>query len=1077
MSDHVLCRAGSVTGKSVIQTRLTILFAIFAVGVAFADTETSLRDGGPPIAIRLAGTDDAASESKVYIVQLKTPSAAEYHAATTARLAGTFSKPDVGQLQTAATFNKNSAAIQSHVQVLEKEQAGVIAKAGNNIQQIYSYRYTLNGFAARMSPAQADKIENMEEVLHVWEDEVRPLASNYSASFLGLFEAEKGLRGAPGLDGDGVVIGVIDSGIAPEHPALQDKREANRPRACTSTWGENSLLGKWLCRRYKKMEDVQIFDSPENWSGICETGPQFTAENCNNKMIGARFFVDGATATGPIDGGEIYSPRDVDGHGTHTATTAAGNRVKASIFGTFLGNVEGIAPKARIAAYKACWLRPGDTRSSCNTSDLANAIDMAVADGVHIISYSVGNSMFTVIGPDDVALLAAAKAGVLTAVAAGNEGPIFQTIGSPAGNPAVITVAASTRDGQHSVEAMQVKSPPSVAGKYAVKEASFTPRLIDNDPIEGQLILVDDDDVTLPDGSDGTAIDACQPLINDSELSGNIALIQRGGCDFDIKVQNADNAGAVAAIVINISGDPVVMISQSGTADIPALMIGSADGNLLMDELNQDQVVDVVLDKSFFLSVTDTANVMAGFSSRGPGPMVDVLKPDVTAPGVNILAGSTPDAANTVSGESYAFLSGTSMSTPQVAGVAALLKQAHPDWTPAALKSALMTTARQDVTLPDGGEAIPFDFGAGHIVPNDANDPGLVFDITDDEYDAFSCGVASPAISQARCDELAAAGLSFEATDLNQPSITASRLIGQRTVSRRVTNVSDNSETYTAEIVAPPGIGVQVTPTSLTLGPGQSTSYDVTLTYQSGPQDIFRFGSLTWVSDDHRVRSVLSARPLSVDAPGEIFSFGGSGTLTFPVEFGYSGSYSPNVHGLSLPYIEDGFVDQDPSKTFSFRTVDGVTAHLIDVPADQLYLRFALFDELTDGNDDLDLYVYYCPDGINCSKIAESGEATSREQIDIFVPGAGTYAVFVHGFETDPAGGTGTFYTLLGWAFGINDNPGNMSAVGPMIVNAGTTEDITVNWNGLAPDTIYLGAISHNTPEGLVSITLINIGN
>lgn len=1090
MSDHALCPAGGATGKSVILFRLTILCTIFGVCNAFADAESALHDGGPPLAIRLAGTENAASESKVYIVQLRTPSAAEFHAATTAKLAGAVSKPNVGQLHNATTFDKNSASIQSHIQALENEQANVIAKAGSTIQQIYSYRYALNGFAARMSPAQANKIEHMEEVLHVWEDEIRPLATNYSARFLGLFDPEVGLRGAPGLDGDGIVIGVIDSGIAPDHPALQDKREADRPRACLSAWGQNSLLGKWLCHRYTKMEDVQVFDPPENWNGICETGPQFTAQNCNNKLIGARFFVDGATATGPIDSGEIYSPRDVDGHGTHTATTAAGNKVKASIFGTFLGNVEGIAPKARIAAYKACWLRPGATRSSCNTSDLANAIDMAVADGVHVISYSVGNSMLTVTGPDDVALMAAAKAGVFTAVAAGNEGPVFQTIGSPAGNPAVITVAASTRDGQHSVEAMKVNSPASVAGKYAVKEASFTPPLIDNDPIEGQLIVVDDDDDTLPDGTAGTAIDACQPLVNESELAGNIAFIQRGGCDFDVKIQNADDAGAAAAIVINLSGDPIVMIGQSGTSDIPALMIGSADGNMLLDELNQDQVLDVVLDKSFFLAVADTGNVMANFSSRGPGPLLDVLKPDVTAPGVNILAGSTPDAANTVAGEFFAFLSGTSMSTPQVAGVAALLKQGHPDWTPATIKSALMTTARQDVTLPDGTQAIPFDFGAGHIVPNDANDPGLVYEITDDEYDAFSCGVALPAISQSRCDELTAAGLSFEATDLNQPSITASRLIGQRTVSRRVTNVSENSETYTAEIVAPPGIAVQVAPTSLTVGPGQSASYDVTLTYQSGPQDIFRFGSLTWTSNDHHVRSVLAVRPLSIDAPGEVFSFGGSGTVSFPVTFGYTDSYSPVVHGLNLPlFIDDtvpngpptpSFVAQDPTKTFSPRTNNGVSAHLLTVGPDQLFVRFALFDELTDGDDDLDLYIYYCPVDLNidCWKVGESGGPTSREQVDLYMPVAGDYVVLVHGFETDPvAGGPGALYTGLAWLIGINDNRGNMSAVGPAFATAGTTEDITVNWTGLAPDTIYLGGISHNTPEGLVSLTLINIGN
>src|SRR5690606_5546443 len=145
--------------------------------------------------------------------------------------------------------------------------------------------------------------------------------------------------------------------------------------------------------------------------------------------------------------------------GTHTATTAAGNQVRASIFGTLLGRVEGIAPRARVAAYKACWLRPGDLRASCNTSDLANAIDAAVADGVHIINYSVGSSVLTATAPDDIALMAAAKAGVLTVVAAGNEGPGFNTIGSPAGGPWVIATGASSRTGEHSLEALEVTTP------------------------------------------------------------------------------------------------------------------------------------------------------------------------------------------------------------------------------------------------------------------------------------------------------------------------------------------------------------------------------------------------------------------------------------------------------------------------------------------------------------------------------------------------------------------------------------------------------------------------------------------
>jgi subtilisin family serine protease len=1053
------------------------------VGPAMAADQTRLRHGGPATGIQLAGSEEDGGGSKVYIVQLREPAAAVMHAASVPRV---MQKPGPGSLRSIPRFDKNSASVQSYVQKLENAQASVISKTGNNIEPLYSYRYAMNGFAARMSAAQANKIEHMDEVLAVWQDEVRPLATNYSASFLDLFNADNGLRGPEGLDGDGVIIGVIDSGIAPEHPALQDTRPVDRPSLCWSTWADASLLGRWLCKNFNRADDIIDFDAPpEGWNGVCETGPDFTEENCNNKMIGARTFVAGAEATGPIDEGEIFSARDVDGHGTHIATTAAGNKVKASIYGTFLGSVEGMAPRARIAAYKACWLRPGTTRAACNTSDLANAIDMAVADGVDIINYSVGSSLFTITAPDDIALLAAAKAGVFSVVAAGNEGPNLATITSPASNPAVITVAASSRDGQHSLEALRVNMPPAVAGKYAVREAAFSAPLIDNGPIEAQLVLVDDEDDTLPDGTDGTTMDACQPIANTADVENNVAFIQRGGCDFDDKVANAEDAGAVAVVVFNLSGTPIVMTGDD-EAGIPALMIGAADGNLLLDEMDNNEVVEVVLDKSLFLAVDDTGNVMAGFSSRGPGTVPDILKPDVTAPGINILAGHTPDAVATAPGEYFQFLSGTSMSTPHVAGVAALLKQAHPDWSPAVLKSALMTTARQDVRMPDEQPVIPFDYGTGHIVPNGANDPGLVYDVTDDEYDAFSCAIGSPDVQPARCDELESAGVSFDPTDLNQPNISVSRLTATQTVTRRVTNVSANQETYTAEIEFPAGVDVQVNPPSISVGPGQSAEYDVTLTFLSGPQNIFRFGAINWVSNDHRVRSVIGVQPLSVDAPDEIISFGGSGSATFPVRFGYTGPYTPGVHGLRLPLIVDdddnpgnpAFVAQDPDKTFTFRDNNGVTAHLIDVPEGEAYLRFALFDELTDGNDDLDLYIYYCPDGVNCTKLGESGGPTSREEVNVFLPGAGTYAMFVHGFETDNvAGGPGAFYTGLAWSFGLNEDLGNMTATGPAFVNSGTTADVTINWTGLAPDTIYLGGISHNTPDGLASLTVINIGN
>ena len=237
---------------------------------------------------------------------------------------------------------------------------------------------------------------------------------------------------------------------------------------------------------------------------------------------------------------------------------------------------------------------------------------------------------------------------------------------------------------------------------------------------------------------------------------------------------------------------------------------------------------------------------------------------------------------------------------------------------------------------------------------------------------------------------------------------------------------------------------------------------------------------MTCRSDYHDVISPIAVRPTSVRAPDEITTFGGTGSVSFDVEFGYSGAYSPQVHGLNLPLVLNGFVDRDPTKTFSFRTTNGVTQHIISVPANQLYARFALFDALTDGDpDDLDMYVYYCgTDGASCRKIGESGEPTSQERFDVYRPAEGLYAVMIHGFETDEVlGGPGANYQLLGWAFGIADDKGNMSASGPAFVAAGTTQTVTVDWTNLLGNTIYLGGISHNTPQGISGLTLLTIGN
>src|SRR5210317_2029007 len=212
--------------------RLFLLCSLLSFSInGLAQTESVLRDASE-MAVRLAGSDNP-EQTKVYIVQLRTPPAAEKSAPYT-------------------KFDKNKPSVKAHAARLEQEQELVLAKAGPGAQKIYSYKYGLNGFAARMSVMQAQKLEHDAEVLNVWEDEVRPMATRYTPTFLGLFDAEDGLRSVAGLDGDGIVIGVIDSGISPEHPALQDTRKADMPRACRSSWGDTTLLGRWLCGRFRR---------------------------------------------------------------------------------------------------------------------------------------------------------------------------------------------------------------------------------------------------------------------------------------------------------------------------------------------------------------------------------------------------------------------------------------------------------------------------------------------------------------------------------------------------------------------------------------------------------------------------------------------------------------------------------------------------------------------------------------------------------------------------------------------------------------------------------------------------------
>jgi hypothetical protein len=650
----------------------------------------------------------------------------------------------------------------------------------------------------------------------------------------------------------------------------------------------------------------------------------------------------------------------------------------------------------------------------------------------------------------------------------------------------VLTVAASTQTGSLFDEVIDVTAPDELMGTISMREASFTPplpRLADGDPIEETLIGADDGQEGDASGATGTVRDACQPLRNAGAMEGHVALIQRGSCEYQVKIKNAEDAGAIAAIVFNDSGSALVMNGDAGSVGIPALMIDDAAGQQLVDALAAGDEVTVRLAEGIYGTVGADGNVMADFSSRGPDASdANFLKPDVTAPGVDILGGQTPDVANGLRGETYQYLSGTSQAAPEAAGVAALLKEAHPDWPPGTLKSALMSTAYLGVVRSDGEPADPLDRGAGHIDPDLAVDPGLVYANDVRDHAAYLCGYRVPPFEAQRCSTLAAAGYPSDAANVNLPSFSVAELITGDTLKRRVTNVGPPA-TYTAEIVTPPDIDVVVEPASLVLGTGESADFTLRFMDQGADLDLWHFGELNWheANGTRVVSSPISVQPVALRVAPELFLSGTSGQSQLPIAFGYTGAYQAAVHGLRAPFLDAGgavprgFVDDDPTRTFSFRFTNGVTAHEISVPPGQMYLRVALFDEFTDGADDLDLYLYYCPNG-QCSQVGQSGSLTSNEQIDLAFPEPGRYLALVHGFQTDQtAGGPGANYSLFTWSFGEDDDVGNLGVTAPPAVTEGEHEQLPVQWAALAGGLRYLGGISHTTPDGLYSLTVVNV--
>ncbi|WP_416969541.1 S8 family serine peptidase [Streptomyces sp. 4F14] len=816
-------------------TNASWTFRAVATGFALAAVmATSLTSA----AARPAEPTPTSPERRTYVVKLADAPVAAYEGGLPG-LRRTMPAPGE-RLDTA------SAATAEYLRHLDRRRDAVLETVPG-AEELYAYDYTFNGFAARLTAVQAEKLAGTRGVVSVKLSKARPPQDRQPAQgdtakpapatpltagtpraagtqpvpaalpdiprLLGL-SGEHGLwskLGGPQRAGEGMIVGVIDA-FDPGNPSLAPLPEP-RPDA-----------------------DVIA----RKWRGGCDTGEDSAGQykvTCNNKVIGAAWFREGVADPQPID---VPSPMDMHSRGTHIGTTIAGAYdVPAVIPETNArGRISGLAPAARLAFYKTCW------STGCADADDTAAIDRAVADGVDIISYSIAGALTDSSSVES--MFNAAKAGVFVAADASGGG-----VGSVANTaPWITTVASQTHD--------------------TVYEAT--------------LVLGDGQRVTAPAHSTGipkaplvNAVDVsragaenatfCPPgTLDPAKTRGKIVVCDRGGPDtftFSDRVDEVRSAGAVALVLTNTPTS-----AQDPTMDWEFPL-------LTLDARDRDTVKAYAAGPDATAEITPSAGrhvrerAVARFSAAGPDAFSggDLLKPDIAAPGVLVPGGTVPHAYAGYQGE-YGFMDGTS--TPHITGLAVLLKQLRPDWSPMEIKSALMTTA---TSTDDTGRPIqklnwrgpetdstPLDRGSGSPRVTRAVDPGLVYDSTPADWTAYLCAIGTPPAPGA-----CATVPRTDPSDLNYPSVSVGDLDGAQTVTRTVTNVGRGKATYRAALRTPPGYEARVTPQTLTLAPGESASYRVELVRGSAPVGEWAFGSLTW-SDGyggHRVTSPVAVRAAS----------------------------------------------------------------------------------------------------------------------------------------------------------------------------------------------------------------------
>nr|GLL40054.1 subtilisin-like protease SBT5.6 [Ipomoea trifida] len=697
---------------------------------------------------------------------------------------------------------------------------------------VHSYKNVINGFSALLTPEEADRISGMESVISVFHD--RPLKTRpqttRSWDFNNLLEEingnpvgrEKLLHKARG--GMDVIVGIMDTGVWPESPSFSD-------------------------------EDMKPV--PLSWKGICKDGDAFYSSHCNKKLIGAQYFLESFEKTHGHLNQEIdyRSARDVNGHGTHAASTVGGRRVaNAAAFGGFgNGTASGGAPLVRLAIYKVCWQLPNGNGEDCLNGDILKAFDQAISDGVHVISVSLVSMPEEEYHTQDsiaIGALHAVKNNIVVSCSAGNDGPKKSTVGNVA--PWIITVGASSTD-------RLFLSPLKLGNGMIIEGQTITPINMGGE----MLPLVYAGDVEIPGRTNSTTRGLCEAdTLSENLVRGRIVACR--SIDNILASQEVQRAGGAATIQLSPFNEIQVRAFLH-----PTTVVFSYEFKAILEYIRTDKNPTATLLPGETVLGVKPAPVMAPFTSRGPNSIEpNILKPDITAPGLNILAAWSEAASPTNLAfdprrVKYNIISGTSMSCPHVAAVAALLKAIHPDWSSAAIRSAIMTTAtttnvmEAPIEKSKGNNASPFEYGTGHILPSKSADPGLVYDASHEDYLLFICNsnFNLKSFSSFKCPVTTPS-----ASNLNYPSLSIAKLKGSMTVKRTVTNVGKDNSIYNVIISPPLGYDVTISPMTLRFNnQGEKQNFHVTVRANGfEKRNEFTFGWYSWSDGAHVVLSPIA---------------------------------------------------------------------------------------------------------------------------------------------------------------------------------------------------------------------------